>query len=161
MPLVWRRENRRDLGESGVPDTTWKWPPHPAAPGPRLSYNTKPGNPHGSFREAKPLRGEAVDERRSRVIHEVTRRTTKGHEGVGGKSKGVGRESVREKRISKSVGIIDIDAGCRTASPPPHQPSPFGAALRRRDCPPPHQPSPAARLLRLPLKGGVILEACI
>ena len=27
--------------------------------------------------------------------------------------------------------------------------------------PPPHQPSPAARLLRLPLKGGVILEACI
>ena len=25
-------------------------------------------------------------------------------------------------------------------------------------CPPPHQPSPAARLLRLPLKGGVILK---
>ena len=31
-----------------------------------------------------------------------------------------------------------------------------GAALWRRDCPPPHQPSPAARLLRLPLKGGVL-----
>ena len=27
--------------------------------------------------------------------------------------------------------------------------------------PPPHQPSPAARLLRLPLKGGVIPKACI
>ena len=37
-------------------------------------------------------------------------------------------------------------------SPPPHQPS-FGSLAT---VPPPHQPSPAARLLRLPLKGGVI-----
>ena len=37
-------------------------------------------------------------------------------------------------------------------SPPPHQPS-FGSLAT---VPPPHQPRLAARLLRLPLKGGVI-----
>ena len=84
MPLFGGRENRRDPGESGVPDTTRNWPRHPAAPGPRLSYNTKPRNRHGSFRQAKSQQAEAVDERRKRVIHVRThkeqRRATKGLE---------------------------------------------------------------------------------
>ena len=48
-------------------------------------------------------------------------------------------------------GAQDLACGSPCATPPPHQPSPFGAAVRRRRVgPPPHRPSPAARPLRLP-----------
>ena len=52
---------------------------------------------------------------------------------------------LNRSRVEKASCLLETNAVTQEA-----------AGLRRRVCPPPHQPSPAARLLRLPLKGGVM-----
>ena len=48
-----------------------------------------------------PRRGSTKSAKGKRVIHEGTRRTRKGHEGVGGSSRGVCQGSPRGERISR------------------------------------------------------------